>query len=125
MPEGWNLVTLKSDVDIQSAPRNIVETRSAASSGPERTAPQDSKTVIDLEIHLRTWAEGETLLREKAGDDDDGDEYGDEDDNEPSEPTGKKTISVLFKKERYDIVSILVSVNNPMNPSEFFSKLAK
>ena len=65
------IVTLSCDVDIQSAPRKLVETNPAASSGPERTAPQDSKTVIDMEEHLHK-SEGEALLKKEADSDNDG-----------------------------------------------------
>ncbi|WZY68608.1 hypothetical protein YC2023_000848 [Brassica napus] len=40
------LVTLYCDVNTQSAPQNIIETKSAASSGSEQTATQDNKTEI-------------------------------------------------------------------------------
>ena len=57
------LVTLYCDVNTQSAPRNIVETKSAASSGPEQTATQDSKTVIDMSGHFHLTFGRETLLK--------------------------------------------------------------
>ncbi|CAN6922400.1 unnamed protein product, partial [Brassica oleracea] len=72
------IVTLNCDVNIQSAPRKLIETNPAASSGPERTAPQDSKTVIDMDEHLHKIG-GRTLLIKEANDGNDG----------PGEPTGK------------------------------------
>ncbi|CAN6843647.1 unnamed protein product, partial [Brassica oleracea var. botrytis] len=72
------IVTLNCDVNIQSAPRKLIETNPAASSGPEWTAPQDSKTVIDMDAHLHKIG-GRTLLIKEANDGNDG----------PGEPTGK------------------------------------
>ncbi|CAN7064530.1 unnamed protein product [Brassica oleracea var. botrytis] len=65
------IITLNCDVDIQSAPRKLVETNPAASSGPVRTAPQDSKTVIDMDKHLHKIG-GKTLLKKEANDEHDG-----------------------------------------------------
>ncbi|CAN6906506.1 unnamed protein product, partial [Brassica oleracea] len=72
------IVTLNCDVNIQSAPRKLVETNPAASSGPEQTAPQDCKTVIDMDKHLHRIG-GRSLLKNEANDDNGG----------PGEPTGK------------------------------------
>ncbi|CAN7103638.1 unnamed protein product [Brassica rapa subsp. narinosa] len=72
------IVTLNCDVNIQSASRKLVETNPAASSGPKRTAPQDSKMVIDMDKHLHRIG-GRSLLKKEANDDNDG----------PGEPTGK------------------------------------
>ncbi|WZZ21744.1 hypothetical protein YC2023_123131 [Brassica napus] len=83
------IVTLNCDVDIQSAPRKLVETNPAASSGPERTAPQDSKTVIDMDKHLHKIG-GKALLKKEADDEND----------DPSEPTGKWKERLLFEQER-------------------------
>ncbi|CAF2008709.1 unnamed protein product, partial [Brassica napus] len=83
------IVTLNCDVDIQSAPRKLVETNPAASSGPERTASQDSKTVIDMDIHLHKIG-GKALLKKEAKDEHDG----------PGEPTGKWKERLLFEQER-------------------------
>ena len=49
---GHHRNTLNCDIDIQSAPQKLVEMNPAASSGPERTVPQDSKMVIDMDKHL-------------------------------------------------------------------------
>ena len=49
--------------NTQSAPRNIVETKSDASSGSEQTATQDSKTVIDMSGHFHLTFGRETLLK--------------------------------------------------------------
>ncbi|CAN6856018.1 unnamed protein product, partial [Brassica oleracea] len=70
------IVTLNCGVDIQSAPRKLVETNPAAFSGPERTAAQDSKTVIDMDKHLHKIG-GKVLLKKEAKDEHDG----------PGEPT--------------------------------------
>ena len=66
MLETWNLVTLYRDVKIQSAPRNIVETISVASLGPERTATQDEQTAIDKDTHLHLVFGGKTFLITEA-----------------------------------------------------------
>ncbi|KAH0937070.1 LOW QUALITY PROTEIN: hypothetical protein HID58_004531 [Brassica napus] len=73
------IVTLNCDVNIQSAPRKLVETNPAVSSGPKRTAPQDSKMVIDMDKHLHRIG-GRSLLKKEANDDNDG----------PGEPTDER-----------------------------------
>jgi len=62
------IVTLNCDVNIQSEPRKLVEMNPAAFSGPEQTAPQDCKTVIDMDKHLHRIG-GRSLLKKEANDD--------------------------------------------------------
>ena len=83
------IVTLNCDVNIQSAPRKLVETNPAASSGSERTAPQDSKTVIDMDKHFHKIG-GKALLKKEAKNEHDG----------AGEPTGKWKERLLFEQER-------------------------
>ncbi|KAH0941088.1 hypothetical protein HID58_000725 [Brassica napus] len=59
------LVTLYCDVNTQSAPQNIIETKSAASSGSEQTATQDNKTVIDMGGHFHLTFEGKHSLKRR------------------------------------------------------------
>ena len=101
--DSWEIVTWKGDVNTQSAPRSIVETKSAASSGPERTAPQDSKTVIDMDGHFHLMFGRETLFNKEVLDstvrfftrtDASGGE------GDPGEPTGKWLESKLFAQEK-------------------------
>ena len=63
--DGRELVTLYCDVNTQSAPWNIVETKSAASSGPGQTATQDSNTVIDMGGHFHFTFGRKTLLKKE------------------------------------------------------------
>ncbi|KAF3600737.1 hypothetical protein F2Q69_00034639 [Brassica cretica] len=63
-PDSREIVTLNCDVGIQSAFRKLVEMNPAASSVPERTAPQDSKKVIDMDKHLHEIG-GEHSLNRK------------------------------------------------------------
>ena len=66
MLKTWDLVTLYCDIKIQSAPCNIVETTSVASSGPKRTATIDNKTAIDKDTHLHLVFGGKTFLITEA-----------------------------------------------------------
>ncbi|KAH0930901.1 hypothetical protein HID58_016628, partial [Brassica napus] len=81
----------QSDVSTQSAPRNIVETKSVASSGPERAATQDSKTVIDMDEHFHLMFGRETLLNKEVVDEKvrfSKQKYASGDEGDPGEPIG-------------------------------------
>lgn len=71
-------VTLNYIVDNQSTPQKLVEMKSTTSLDPEWTAPQNSKTVINIDKYLQR-IRGRTLLKKERNDDDDG----------PGEPTSK------------------------------------
>ena len=66
--ESRELVTLYCDVNTQSAPRNIVETKSVAYSNLKWTATQYNKTVIDMDEHFHLMFGRKMLLNKERVD---------------------------------------------------------
>nr|VDD53208.1 unnamed protein product [Brassica oleracea] len=98
--------------------------KSVVSSDPVRIAPQDNKTVSNLDNFNCFKAGKVALLKGNASSDDDPRSLEEEvDDNGNGEYTDKHKVKNLFSAEKYGFVCTVVRIKASVNPPKIIDEL--